>query len=240
MARAHLVVATLLFLGGFAIVAQLAWTTAEDTTGPWFSPAVSRDVYATTMIAATILVAIMAALASAQAAAIARETRTLDLRLGILRESGVTMSSSGGIDVDQEIEETLDEILGGVVDSPAPVFAVDRQGHDTLVTVAAEGEGLREEVVLREVARARAILHKASMLIWMAVAGPAAAGIAFLGMAGAMLPGSEGFAEVHYVLNTALVLFLGYAWPLLAGWTVVGLGFARAYEGRHAHEAKRA
>ena len=41
----------------------------------------------------------------------------------------------------------------------------------------------------------------------------------------------------HRVLFTALILFLGYGWPFLVGWTALGLGFARAHEGRHNHES---
>src|SRR2546425_419773 len=142
MPRQRLIVATLLFLGAFAIIAQLAWNTAIATSGPWFSPAISRDVYSTTMIAATVLVAVLAALASGQSASAAREARALDLRFNILRGSG------------------------------------------------------------------------------------------------AMASGAEGFAASHYVTNTALILFLGYGWPFLVGWVAVGLGFARAQEGKHALESK--
>jgi hypothetical protein len=240
MPRTRVIGTTLLFLAALAIVAQLAWTTAEETTAAWFSPDVSREVYSTTMIAATILVAVVAALASGQAASVAREALALDLRLGILRGSGVNVTGSGGIDIDRDIEDTLDEILGSAGEGPAPVVTVDREAHDTLITVATQGKGLREEIVLREVARARSALHNASSRIWSAVAGPVAAGIVFLGIAGAMLPGSEGFAATHYVLNTALILFLGYGWPILVGWTALGLGFARAHEGRHPRETKRA
>lgn len=239
MPRTRVIVAALLFLAAFAVIAQLAWTTAEETTAPWFSPAVSKDVYSTTLVAATILVAALAALASSQAASVAREARALDLRLGILRGSGV-ISSGGGIDIDRDIEDTLDEILGAPGEGPAPVVMMDRDAHDTLITVATEGRAVRQDVVLREVARARSALHKASTRIWSSVGGPLAAGVAFLGIAGAMLPGSEGFAETHFVLNTALILFLGYGWPALVGWTALGLGFARAVEPRPVHETRRA
>src|SRR5437763_585328 len=122
MVRQRLVIATLLFLGAFAVIAQLAWNTAESTGGPWFSTSISRDLYSTTLISATILVAILL----------------------------------------------------------------------------------------------------------------------FLGISGARLPGAEGFAESHYILNTALVLFLCYGWPILVGWTAVGLWFARVQEGRPATAAKAA
>jgi hypothetical protein len=241
MPRQRLIVATLLFLGAFVIVAQLAWTTAEETSGPWFSPAVSRDVYSTTMIGAILFVATLAILASAQTAAVAREGRSLDLRLAILQGSGVT-AASGGIDIDRDIEDTLDEILGATSEMATPVVTVQKESqtstHISLSTT--EGKILRQDVVLREVVRARAALEKASARIWTSVAAPLAAGIAFLGMAGAMLPGAEGFAETHFVLNNAVVLFLSYGWTLLAGWAAVGLGFAHTSEGRHAPEPKHA
>jgi hypothetical protein len=250
MRRQVLIAVTLVFVGAFLIVAQLAWNTAESTTGPWFSSAVSRDVYSTTMIGSTLLVAALAALASAHSGAASREARNLDLRLAILRGGGLA-TTSGGIDIDQDIEDTLDQILGAPPSElppppPPPVVTVEKEAHDTLISVTTEATVIRPEVVprqdhaLREVARARAALQGAGARIWTAVAGPMAAAIGFLGMAGAMLPGAEGFAETHFVLNTAVILFLAYGWTLLAGWAAFGLAFTRATEPRPATELKRA
>jgi hypothetical protein len=240
MPRQRLIVATLILLGAFVSIAQLAWTTASDTTDPWFSADLSRQVYSTTMIGALVVLATLAAVASWHAATIAREARGLDLRLAILRGSGV-VGTGPGIDIDRDIEETLDEILGGTSEPPAPVVTVERDASDTILMAATtELKGARQDVVLREVARVRSGLHAATTRIWGAVAGPMAGAMLFLGIGGAMLPGSGGFAETHYVLNTALILFLSYGWMLLAGWTVIGLGFARASETRHGPEAKRA
>src|SRR5439155_1476072 len=131
MVRQRLVIATLLFLGAFAVIAQLAWNTAESTGGPWFSTSISRDVYSTTLISATILVAILAALAAGLSGLVGRETRALDLRLNILRSSGVVTAVAGGIDIDRDIEDTLDEILGTVGGGPAaPLVTVDREAGD--------------------------------------------------------------------------------------------------------------
>src|SRR5438876_362646 len=107
MVRQRLVIATLLFLGAFAVIAQLAWNTAESTGGPWFSTSISRDLYSTTLISATILVAILAALAGGLSGLVGRETRALDLRLNILRSSDVVTAVAGGIDIDRDIEDTL-------------------------------------------------------------------------------------------------------------------------------------
>lgn len=240
MPRQRLVLTTLAFLGAFAIIAQLAWTTASDSTGPWFSPDLTQQIYSTTILAALIVFVTLAALASSQVAAVGREARGLDLRLTILRASGAT-AAGPGIDIDRDIDETLDEILGGAGEPVAPIVTVEGDAHDTLVTVATtEGKAARHDVVLREIARARVGLQKAATRIWSAVAGPIAGAGVFLGIAGAMLPGSAEFATSHYVLNTALILFLGYGWTILAGWTAVSLGFARATEPRPAAEGKRA
>jgi len=240
MSRQAIIMGTLLFVGSLVVVADLAWNTAVGTTGPWFSPAVSRDVYTTTMIGGIVILAVLGAIASTQAASASRESRALDMRLNILRGSGVVVSGSGGsgIDIDRDIEDTLEEILGGTTASAAPVVMMDRDAHDSLVSVTTEIRGPHQEVVLREVARTRAVLQGAGARIWSAIAGPLGAAVLFLGIAGSMLPGAEGFAETHYVLNTAMILFLAYGWPFLAGWVAIGLGFARAQETKRAAETK--
>src|SRR5438046_5317328 len=137
MVRQRLVIATLLFLGAFAVIAQLAWNTAESTGGPWFSTSISRDLYSTTLISATILVAILAALAAGLSGLVGRETRALDLRLNILRSSGVVTAVAGGLAIDRDLEDTLDEILGTVGGRPAaPLVTVDRDDHCTIVGTA--------------------------------------------------------------------------------------------------------
>ncbi len=241
MSRQRLIGVTLLFVAVFGIIADLAWSTATMTSGPWFSSAVSRDVYSTTLLAGTVLVVALAAIASAHAALGAREIRALDLRIGILRGSGAT-GSSPAFDIDRDIEDTLDEIAAGVPDgfASAPMVSVEREAHDSLVAVATEGRVARQDVVLRELARARAAAHQAGSRVWSAVVGPIAMAGLFLGIAGAMLPGSEGFAEAHYVLNTALILFLGYGWPFLVAWTATCFGLARTHGSPHRHSHAQA
>ncbi len=78
-------------------------------------------------------------------------------------------------------------------------------------------------MALREFSRVRNLLLGAKARLRGAVAGPCAMGTVFLGIAGAMLPGSEGFLQNHFLLNTTLILFLGYGWPFLAAWASAGL-----------------
>src|SRR2546429_6034163 len=119
MVRHRLVIAPLLFLGAFAVVAHLAWNTAESTDRPWFSTSISRDVYSTVLISATVLVGILAALAAGLSGLAAREAPALDLRLNILRSTGVLTPVARGIDIGRVIRHALNRILGSVRALPA-------------------------------------------------------------------------------------------------------------------------
>jgi hypothetical protein len=162
---------------------------------------------------------------------VAREVRALDLKIAILRGSGIGVGGApGGISLDSDIDETLDQILGGSLgESSGALVSVRREGHDSLAppmqrTIA------RGDVLLKELSRARNLLLRAGSHVWGAVAGPMAIGAVFLGIAGAMLPGSDGFAATHYELNTAVILFLGYGWPFVVTWAAASLGLARVHE----------
>jgi len=214
------------FLAIFAMIGYLAWTTALGTTGPWFSPAISQQVYSATLISATVLVVGLVAFASAQAAAAARETRALDLRIAILRGSGVA-HVPGVIDTNGDLEDALPPIIEAPTRGVgAALVSIRRQGHDSLETVHSLAIDRAPEVALREFSRAPNLLG-AKARLRSAVAGPCVMGTVFLGIAGAMLPGSEGFLQVHFFLNTTLILFLGYGWPFLAAWASAGLAIGQ-------------
>src|SRR2546422_5555180 len=60
------------------------------------------------------------------------------------------------------------------------------------------------------------------------IAGPIIVALLFASAAGAMLPGSDGFAASHFQLNTGLILFLGYGWMFLVLWAVLALAMLTA------------
>jgi len=215
------------FVAIFALIGYLAWTTALGTTGPWFSPAISQQVYSATLISATVLVVGLVAFASAQAAAAARETRALDLRIAILRGSGVA-HVPGVIDTNGDLEDAPPPIIEAPTRGVgAALVSIRRQGHDSLETITSFAVHEAPEVALREFSRVRNLLLGAKARLRSAVAGPSAMGTVFLGIAGAMLPGSEGFLQYHFFLNTTLILFLGYGWPFLAAWASAGLAIGQ-------------
>src|SRR5713226_9036830 len=49
IARRGVIAVSVFFLAIFAIIGYLAWQTALGTTGPWFSPTISQQVYSATL-----------------------------------------------------------------------------------------------------------------------------------------------------------------------------------------------
>ena len=220
-----------MFLAAFAIIALLARATALGTSAPWFSAGLSMVVYAATIISATILIAALAALGSSQVATADRELSDLDLRIAVLRGRGLGgLPGGGAFNPDQDIDDTLDAILGAADGGTSrPLLAVAPEGHDSLVPASVLARTHQENVV-KELSRLRNMLLRAGFRVRGAVLGPIAMGLVFLSIAGAMLPGSDAFAALHFQMNTALILFLGYGWPFLVAWSAVGLALARPHD----------
>lgn len=236
-------VVTAFFAVVFAVIANLAWATAVGTSDPWFSSTINLQVYSTTLLTASLLAVLVAAVASRRVASIDEAMRVLDLRVAAAKDAASAARNPGpeatarehGLPEDDEVDELL-EAIGGF--EPMPVVTVERTGHDSLMAKQAPTPVLTSRAgaeVLREIRRQRVRLRAMRTNVWRVVAGPLLASVAFVAIAGAMLPGSAGFAESSYQLNTALILFLGYGWAALVAWAVAGLvmhvGPAKSVEG---------
>ena len=107
------------------------------------------------------------------------------------------------------------------------VVVVEKAGHDSLVevngVVQVAGASPRDHA-LRALDHERIALRQRRAEVRGFAAGPVVLGLLYLAAAGAMLPGSNGFAATHYQLNTALVLLLSYGFAPFLGWTTVALG----------------
>src|SRR3989441_12409062 len=66
----------------FASIADLAWLTATGSTAPWFTSAVSAQVYTTTLTTATIATLILASLAVSKLAVLDSRARAAAAREG--------------------------------------------------------------------------------------------------------------------------------------------------------------
>ena len=155
----------------------------------------------------------------------------LDRRIALLR---VSRGPPGRRSVHSDSEDP-DVLRGGLADGGSPSLAqAEKEGHDALVPLLPEQrsrQGNARTELLRQLVRERIAIRESRGRVWTTAAGPLLACVAFLAIAGPMLPGSEGFAAAHYVLNTTLILFLSYGFAPLVAWSVVALGMMGSLPG---------
>lgn len=217
----------LLFGLGLILVAGLAGAAAAGTVGPWFSPAVSIQVFAVSLLASILVALALAALAGLRVARIDDGLRALELRIAGLPEAAELPPARDLTPMDLDrippTDADVDELLA-VLHTPsgAPITELEVTGTLMDMETAITASKVRKEV-LKAAIRQRADLLGERALATRAVAGPILASFLVTAIAGAMLPGAEGFAALNFQLNTGLVLFLGYGWLFLVGWAVVAL-----------------
>jgi hypothetical protein len=214
----------------FMAIADLAWLTAIGTAGPWFKAETSSQVYTATLTTATIATLILASFATSRLSHL--ESRTggggdrdsdgiapepeppVDLTNRVLVPEGPTQDPDG---LDQILAEIGRFAAGPVVEvrekpavrlTPGPLSP-----SSPVMTV----EGSRDR------RPSRTLVRRARRLVWQTVAGPLIMFLIFIGISGAMLPATGGFAQEHYQLNTGLILFLGYGWPFLVAWSLAAI-----------------
>ena len=214
----------------FAAIVDLSWLTAGGTSGPWFSSAISVQVYTTTLTAATIATLIMASLAASKLAVLETRARAAGAR----DAADPTPSATIELNVPETVvvappqpmrSEGLDQILSELHQFAERTNALvenrTRRNEDRLARmVRQEAMAVRDRTMSPA---ARDVLRRARGLVWQTVAGPLVLFLAFISISGAMLPGSGAFAQAHYQLNTGLILFLSYAWPFLIAWAVASI-----------------
>ena len=222
--RAASVTFTFVVLLGLIVI--LARATAVGTSGPWFSPAVSMQVYAVALLASIVVVVSAALAASARAVSLDAALRSLELQIVAATYGG--SSGTGGIARTESVDST--RAHGGdvreVLKLLGPRGASEREGG-----IAEDDSALRTDrrgmvdsgPIGRELIAQRFALKSARARVWSNVVGPIAVSTIFAGIASAMLPGSEAFALNNYVLNTTSVLILSYGLWILVAWFIVSL-----------------
>lgn len=213
----------------FMAIADLAWLTAIGTTAPWFTSSTSAQMYTTTLTTATLATLVLASLAASRLASLEAKARDA-ARTGDARQAT-------GIPVPiDEVEalsrsrhgspEGLDQILaelGQFAEEPR-VEVRERPGRSVQVSVPRPARPARltaiEQGTDPTIGEA---LRRARRLVWQTVTGPLTVFLIFIALSGAMLPGSSGFAQTHFQINTGFVLFLGYGWPFLVAWTIAAI-----------------
>ncbi len=221
------------FAAALGFVAALAAGTALGTNGPWYSAVVSTQVYSVSLLGAIILAAFLAALAGSRAGHLDEIVRSLDLRLAGLPEAMMLPDDRDAVvaDVDQlpPSDAEIDDFLKRIEMMPTEGGLAEFEVAGTLVDVstAISGSKTRREL-LKEIIRQREDALAGRKRIVEAVGGPLVGCLTFAVVAGAMLPAVEGFAAVHFQLNTAVLLFLSYGWACLVGWALVGVALLGA------------
>ncbi len=221
------------FVAGLGLVAALAAGTALGSSGPWYSAVVSSQVYSVSLLGAIVLAAFLASLAGSRAGHLDEIVRSLDLRLAGLPEAMMLPEDRDAnlADVDSlpPSDAEIDDFLKRIEMVPTEGGVAEFEVAGTLVDVstAISGSKTRREL-LKEIIRQREDALAGRARIVESVAGPLAGCLTFAVVAGAMLPGVEGFAAVHFQLNTAVLLFLAYGWACLVGWALVGVGLLGA------------
>ncbi|OGS59947.1 MAG: hypothetical protein A3K59_05340 [Euryarchaeota archaeon RBG_19FT_COMBO_69_17] len=215
----------------FAIIANLAWATSTSTSAPWYSPTVSLQMYSVSLGVAAILAMVTAVVASGYASRTDEALRDVNRQIAVLREparlSNVGLPDDRRIDVD--IEQVLREL-----DAPptATALVAERPADDILMPSRVEAAGRTKAV--RALLEERMALQTLRSGGRIAVAGPLLGFTLFVAISSSMLIGAEGFALRNYQLNTALLLLLGYGWPVLVAWAVAAMMLLHGPSGRRA------
>ena len=219
------------FAAVFVVMAVFAVATASGTTSAWFSPAISSQAYAASLIGAVVVAIALATSAVNHLGRLEDARRGLALRIAGMPEADLlpageaTLVTAEAIKMMPPSDEEVDELLTALatpVPSAPPGMEIEVTG--TLIEVSAALTAARTRKELMKallIERARVEIARASAA--PSIAGPIVVALLFAVAAGAMLPGSETFAVSHFQLNTALLLFLGYGWMFLVLWAVLAL-----------------
>ena len=231
--RVYTSLVTALFGVAFALIANLALLTSLQTAAPWFSSTVSLQVYSITLVLGSLMALILAVAGVSRAAHLEELLHVLDVQIPAA-QSGTAPDPQGLTDAaipsNHPVTDEMDESLGesGGSNPEAVIGSREEQLTELLrfpESAPPKGGRLPAEV-LQQLAATRDAVRAKRERVWPSLAGPIVMSILFVGMACAMLPGSEGFGLSHFRLNTTLILFVGYGWPFFVLWMVVGLWMA--------------
>lgn len=122
-------------------------------------------------------------------------------------------------------EEGEEEAQPEVVELEETAVEPAREEELTEVAVQAAGEESHE---IAELEGKRRDLERSKARVLWGLVGPVVMSAAILAVSAAMLPGSDGFAQSHYKLNTTLVLFVSYGWLALAFYAAASVYYVMA------------
>jgi len=224
------------FAAVFAVISIFAVATASGTTGPWFSAALSSQAYAASLVGAVVVAIALATATVSHLGRLEDARRGLALRIAGMPEADLlpmgeaTLVTADAIKMlppsDEDVDELLTTLATPVAGAP-PGMEIEITGTLVEVSAALTAARTRKEL-MKALLIERARVETARVAAAPSIAGPIVVALLFACAAGAMLPGSDGFAASQFQLNTALLLFLGYGWMFLVLWAVLALSMLTA------------
>src|SRR3989475_2945322 len=205
----------IIFGAFFAVVAYFAWTFAATLPAPgWFDAGITRWIYTTYMLVAAIFLVGLGGLALSIRRSFARQIRELDGKFARGSSNNPTSdalppplpdTTSSRDHVDRDIDELLESLSEVEASAARDARAMEMEpaGIPDVPTI---------EATDREIAVRRTRLIQRQRRLGRFVIGPAAPSAFSLGVSGMMLPGADGFAQDHFILNAALILGISYSW----------------------------
>ena len=218
----------------FVIIAGVSWSFASGLADPWYPADLSRWVYTTNMLVAAVFLAALGGLGLSIRKSFNRQMRDLAKREGTGAE-GLSdalpppLPETGNLPdrVDRDIDDLLQSLSEIEAKSAEEAEAMEIAA-DTLPVQTPEPGMPSEEPSAAQRLRER---HKA---LGRYLLGPGLVAAAILGLSGMMLPGSDGFAQTNYQINTALILGIGYSWGGLGAYVASTIYALVAPRGRSA------
>jgi len=192
-----------------------ALKTALDNTVPWYDATATFWAYATTFIGSIGIVGVLAlsaaALARPREAPLASPGAAVSGASHSARPPKATMART-----DQETEDLLQSLerIAGFDKDAEFLLEAPKAGPGTAAVPAAVEASTRGRSPQRRVV--------------VPLIGPAVAATVFGGISAALLPGSGGYLQTMWTLNTFFVLVFAYAWGGLLAYTATSIFLASA------------
>lgn len=219
------------FAAVFVVIALFAFLTAAGTTASWFSPEISAQAYAASLVGAVVVAIALATATVNHLGRLEDARRGLALRIAAMPEADLlpageaTLVTAEAIKMMPPSDEEVDELLTALatpVPGSSPGMEIEVTGTLFEVSAALTAARTRKEL-MKALLIERARVETARVSAAPSIAGPIVVALLFAVAAGAMLPGSGTFAASHFQLNTAFLLILGYGWMFLVLWAVLAL-----------------
>ncbi|MGQ0796954.1 MAG: hypothetical protein ACT4OI_03700 [Methanobacteriota archaeon] len=198
----------------FAAVVFLAWNQAKDLSQPWYLADLSRWVYTTYFLGASLLLAGVVAGASRRAASLDRRIALLqaDIRSGGFFTSAEAPDAEDHAPEPDAVDRDIDDLLDRLSDIETAEAGTDAVVVEQVEAPRVVAAAPPPRTTGPELAREHQRLTRSRKAIRGYAAGPAVVATLFLGLSGAMLPAVDVFLQTFHQLNTVLVLSLGYGW----------------------------